>query len=425
MLTQYIRSKGSSFAPVDTLEQVGDVLLKPVRFVCGCFVRVDSELESTLLPAASIIHRICIGVLLTVCCPITIPMSIIGTICVLTSTSYQQEKTRNSSLETPSDSALKVEVEQTPNVEISILPDASKEVEEAEIEEVSFNNRLEESKDGLILESEEQELSDELIVLPEQELKHSTWKKTSLLGGTLLLGASFLYFAEPQHYESLGLKCADIFNKSNFDSLIAPFAVQLGLPLIRSTCYVSALFLGTRKTVEGISSLAYRIFSRKQPSEVREISAFQNHLLRDSLLVLGLIGAGLWVEGVESDLNLYLQRLEMDKSFLSQIIQGNYSEGLLRKASSYLPFENIPYDSESDGVEELFASPFFQEQVKPLIYTAIYSLQKMRLTPLKTHSSIELAWGAPLSGLGFAEDELPQILFRYDLKKNLQKFTDF
>ena len=92
MLVQYIRNKNLSFSSADTLERVGDTLLKPLRLVCGRFITIDTNLQSTQLPSLSKIKRLIASILFILFSPLTIPMCIIGAICVSQSHSYQQEK---------------------------------------------------------------------------------------------------------------------------------------------------------------------------------------------------------------------------------------------------------------------------------------------------------------------------------------------
>ena len=255
------------------------------------------------------------------------------------------------------------------------------------------------------------------------------WENVGISLCTILLLIPLINFIKLQNpskihqqfitsYNSIAQVAQDFFSESNFDKVSGPLALTVGLPLLRCICYVSALSLVAKKTIEGISSL----FSKKHASTTKEKKQLppSNHLFRDILFILGLLGTGLYIEGIESDLNLHLQRLDINKKPLTHLLNGNFTGcwSLITKelfqsddepVQSEVLSSALSLDVKTENPSNVFnaftnflQNHFFKEkismlQINQLIITSIYSMQKIRLTQLKTYSPPELVYGIPLS----------------------------
>ena len=88
MLTHYITNQNSNFNS-DRLEIIGNVLLKPLRLVCGRNVKIDRDLKATELPAANKTQRFAVAIFSSIFFMITLPALIIGIACTWNSKSYK------------------------------------------------------------------------------------------------------------------------------------------------------------------------------------------------------------------------------------------------------------------------------------------------------------------------------------------------
>ena len=216
-------------------------------------------------------------------------------------------------------------------------------------------------------------------------------------------------------------------SKEKLDTVIGPFAENIGLPLIRSGCYVTAMFLGTQKVAQALTNLRLKFIPGVRPLENKINEAFKRHFIRDVCLIIGLLGTGLLIERMESDLNIYLQQLEINEKPLKHLSNGNFTEFLIGMRSALFNSDksvvNSVYEMQNTKSEVSYYSNIYLNKLKPIVDTSIYSIKRMRLTPLESHSILELKLGLPLDSLGITKNPEFSAITHFFHEINLNKMT--
>ena len=91
MLANYVINPSSDLKS-DSLGKIGNVLLKPLRLVCGRSVKIDHDLKTIELPAASKTQRLAVAIFSSIFFMITLPALIIGVVCIWNSKTYKKFK---------------------------------------------------------------------------------------------------------------------------------------------------------------------------------------------------------------------------------------------------------------------------------------------------------------------------------------------
>lgn len=472
MLTLYVTSQNSDFKP-DNYEKVGNVLLKPLRLVCGRIVKVDDDSKIRELPAANKLKRIAVAIFSSILFIITVPALIVGAICISKSKSYKkfaaleasyQKKTANPQNPEPVNQEPPLFHSQSPPEECKpavMVPqpaDAALEIppkidtpETVNVTPVGLQNHALPSDQALKDNTKPEaiflqpaDVLDQLlrtssnpvsivvapvlvkafqapITIPEKDLQmpsersrdpYSSWKKAATIGALALLSIPIAYYGcANTDFTPVIDKMKQLFkvtiNKESFDTKIGPVANVVGLPFLRSGCYVSAMSLGSQKIAQGIASLGLKFIPKAKSLEKKVSEAFQHHLARDMCLILGLIGTGLLIEGLESDLNIHLQRLAMNR----RVITGDDIPQVTLEDLQTIDSTKSPTDK-------------YLETLQLMTATGVHSMRRMRITPLESYTDWDLKMGMPLQRLGLKKEPELSWITKFCTENDLNKIAD-
>ena len=257
-------------------------------------------------------------------------------------------------------------------------------------------------------------------------------KKAYIVAALVLLSVPLVYHAYTDiEYTPVIDKINQLFaiatSKETFDTVIGPFVENVGLPLIRSGCYVTAMFLGTQKVAQALAALGLKFIPGARSLENKINEAFKRHLVRDVCLVIGLLGTGLLLEGLESDLNIYLQQLEINEKPLTHLFNGNFMEFLTGMRTALFDSDksvvNLVDELQNTDSEIFPYIKNYLNKLEPIAKTAIYSMKRMRLTPLESHSILELKFGLPLRRFGITKNPEFSAITNFFHEINLSKMT--
>jgi len=250
-------------------------------------------------------------------------------------------------------------------------------------------------------------------IIPPQ--KSYNWKKIYAVAGLTLLTLPLTYIAyrTGQFHSAAGYAVnifEKTFNQTTFDSTFGPFALDIGLPVVRSGCYSASLLLSARKALQGIAALGLKIIPGTQNLRRKASDAFKRHLIRDLTLIAGLMSFGYLLEGVESDLNLYFQGKEISKMFFHQLANTpTWSEFFTKLFSVFRGTKETIQTGTALAIQEPvkgISSDFISKiskKFKLMTQTGLYSMKKLRFTPLKSYHFLERNCEIPLSHLGIVE----------------------
>ena len=450
MLTRYITSRDSEFKS-DNYEKVGNVLLKPLRLICGRTVKIDHDSKISKLPTANKLKRMAVATFSSIFFLITVPSLILGALCISQSKSYKQfkaldstyqkkhiqqpQKTKKSELvnvDLPSSQDKAYPSDQFPAQDLNVITSYSS-ADFQELAQMSPKGAPAQIIDSQITQPEivvddtftltpfSLEIPNEYLTAQSESAPYSSLTKVCALGILTLLSISTAYYGATitdftdytPFINKMNKLFAEKINKESFDNLIGPVASIVGLPFIRSGCYVSAMSLAAQKVAQGITSIVLSFIPKAKSLEKRVCEAFNRHLARDICLIIGLIGTGILIEGVESDLNLYLQKLAF-----------NQSQNIVDDMQNVYVDESQSLGATPSPIEEYFKT------LELLTTTGIYSMKRMRLTPLESRTAFEMQFENFLILLGLSKEREQSLLTKFfyeidftkssqDIKKSL------
>jgi hypothetical protein len=421
MINYYLVNQTPNYKP-DNLEKIGNFLLTPLRFVCGRTIKIDQDGKITELPQAHKVKRIAVAIFSSAFFMITIPTLAIGIICLLNSKSYKQSKeiylaSRNQAQILPppivpeTDESLIVDQPLQEEIEPPTPAPADNANQPIPNPPVPGNTDVPSCEDSN--ECEDPNENEEVPQLSEVNPKsYPSWRKAGALASLVLIGIPLAYSAYTNSslvMDKVNQLFAQIMSKETFDTVIGPFAENVGLPLIRSGCYVSAMALGVKKVAQGVAALGLKCIPGQTALEIKVNNAFKNHLARDVCLIIGLLGTGLLVEDLESDLNIYLQQLEISKRPLTHLLNGDFTEFYHRIREAFYGADQLVVNASANEAQKITSSMLpmggeYLTRLQPLVNAALHSMKRFRITPLSSHAILELKFGLPLRRLGITQD---------------------